>query len=193
MARPREFDPDAALDRAMHVFWAKGYEATSLDDLCDATGLSRSSLYATFGDKRHLLLQSLDLYSDRSAARFTAALAVRPIRKGMRRLLDEFIEQIVSTQGRWGCFIGNCVAELAGGDADALKRVRRVMARNETIFREALTEAKRRGDLPAGADPAALARFVTAGLQGLRLFGKANPDRAALEDIAGVMLRCLET
>jgi TetR/AcrR family transcriptional regulator, transcriptional repressor for nem operon len=193
MARPREFDPDAALDRAMHVFWARGYEATSLDDLCAATGLSRSSLYAAFGDKRDLLLQSLDLYSDRSAARFTAALAGAPIRKGLRTILDEFIDQIVSTQGRWGCFVGNCVAELASGDPEALKRVRRILARNESIFREAFAAAKSRGELPPAADPAALARFVTAGLQGLRLFGKANPDRAALQDIAGVLLRCLES
>ncbi|HEX9465093.1 MAG TPA: TetR family transcriptional regulator [Alphaproteobacteria bacterium] len=191
MARPREFDPDTALDRAMQVFWARGYEATSLDDLCEATGLSRSSLYAAFGDKRDLLLQSLDLYSDRGAARFMAALALRPIRKALRKILDEFIDQIVAGPGRRGCFVGNCVAELAGGNREALVRVRRILARNEAIFREALAQAKRRGELSPAADPAALARFITAGLQGLRLFGKANPDRAALDDIAAVMLRCL--
>lgn len=65
MARPREFDADIALDRATDVFWAKGYEATSLDDLCEATGLSRSSLYAAFGTKRDLLLQSVDRYVER--------------------------------------------------------------------------------------------------------------------------------
>ncbi len=65
MARPREFDIDIALDRAMEAFWEKGYEATSLDDLCEVTGLSRSSLYATFGSKRKLLLRSVDRYVDR--------------------------------------------------------------------------------------------------------------------------------
>ena len=60
MARPREFDADTALERAMAMFWSKGYEATSLDDLCEVTGLSRSSLYATFGSKRDLLLRSVD-------------------------------------------------------------------------------------------------------------------------------------
>lgn len=192
MARPREFDPDTALDRAMQVFWAKGYEATSLDDLCAATGLSRSSLYAAFGDKHDLLLQSLDLYSDRAAARYTAILAVPPLHAALRRILDDVIGQIVAGPGQRGCFIGNCAAELARGDRDTMTRVRRTMARNEGIFRDALAAAQKRGELPAPADPTALARFITSGFQGLRLVGKVNPDRAALEDIAAVMLRCLD-
>jgi len=191
MARPREFDPETALDRAMHVFWAKGYEATSLDDLCDATGLSRSSLYAAFGDKRDLLLQSIDLYSDRGVARFLAALSTRPIRAGLRQILDGFIDQIVAGPGRKGCFLGNCAAELERGDREAIGRVRRSLARNETIFREALAAAKRRGELSPSADPPALARFLVSALQGLRLVGKANPDRAVLEDIAAGILRAI--
>lgn len=191
MARPREFDPDTALEQAMQVFWAKGYEATSLDDLCEATGLSRSSLYAAFGDKHDLLLQSLDLYSDRAAARFAALLAVPPIQAALRRILDDFIGQIIAGPGQRGCFIGNCAAELARGDRDAMTRVRRSLARNEVIFRDALAAARTRGELPSSADPGALARFLTSGFQGLRLVGKANPDRAALEDIAAVMLRCV--
>ena len=191
MARPREFDPETALDRAMHVFWAKGYEATSLDDLCDATGLSRSSLYAAFGDKRDLLLQSIDLYSDRGVARFLAALSTRPIRAGLRQILDGFIDQIVAGPGRKGCFLGNCAAELERGDREAIGRVRRSLARNEAIFREALIAAKRRGELASSADPTALARFLVSALQGLRLVGKANPDRAVLEDIAAGILRAI--
>lgn len=177
----------------MHVFWAKGYEATSLDDLCAATGLSRSSLYGAFGDKRELLLQSLDLYAERGATRFAAVLAEPPIQAALRRLVDDFIDQIVAGPGQRGCFVGNCAAELARSDRDALARVRRSLARNEAIFYDALAAAQRRGELPSAADPAALARFLVSGFQGLRLFGKANPDRAILEDIAGVMLHCVGT
>ena len=191
MARPREFNPDTALDRAMNVFWAKGYEATSLDDLCEATGLSRSSLYAAFGDKRDLLLQSIDLYSDRGVARFLAALQTRPIRVGLRKILDDFIDQIVAGPGRKGCFIGNCAAELERADREALARVRRSLARNETVFREALTAAKRRGELAPSADPAALARFLVSALQGLRLVGKTTSDRAVLDDVAAGILRAI--
>lgn len=76
MARPREFDVDSAIERAMDVFWSKGYEAASLDDLCTATGLGRSSLSATFGNKRELLPQTVDYYVERRTPRIEAALEV---------------------------------------------------------------------------------------------------------------------
>jgi TetR/AcrR family transcriptional repressor of nem operon len=193
MARPREFDVNAALERAMDVFWSKGYEATSLDDLCEATGLSRSSLYATFGNKRDLLLQTVDRYIERRTPNIRAALARQPnIHKGLAALLREFIDEIVSGAGRRGCFLGNCAAELPRSDRTALARVRRGLARTEETFREALARAAARGELPVGADVDALARFLTASFQGLRLVGKVNPDRAILEDIAATILRCLD-
>lgn len=191
MARPREFDIDTALDRAMHVFWTKGYEATSLDDLCEATELSRSSLYGTFGGKRDLLLRSLDRYVERGTARIAAVLAVPPIRKALATLAREFIDQIVAGPGRSGCFIGNCAAELARRDKAAMARVRRSLARTEIVFREALVQAKARGELTPDADVKALARFLTSSFQGLRLVGKVIPNRAVLGDIALVMSRCL--
>jgi TetR/AcrR family transcriptional repressor of nem operon len=193
MARPREFDPENVLDRVMQVFWAKGYEATSLDDLCDATGLSRSSLYGAFGDKRQLLLQSLDYYIDRGTSRIAAALS-RPVsvREALAGLLGELVDTIVAGPGRRGCFIGNCAAEVARHDRQAMTRVQRALLRNEILFREALETAQSRGELSASADPQALARFLTSALQGLRLVGKANPDRAVLTDIASTILRCLD-
>jgi TetR/AcrR family transcriptional repressor of nem operon len=193
MARPREFDADSALERATQVFWAKGYEATSLDDLCDATGLSRSSLYGAFGDKRDLLLRSLDRYSERGTTQIAATLEKAPsLREGLANLLREFIDQIVAGPGRRGCFIGNCAAELARHDREAMARVRESLARSQATFRAALARAQRRGEIASTADIAALARFLTSSFQGLRLVGKALPDRATLEDIAAVVLRCLD-
>ncbi len=187
MARPREFDADDALERATRLFWTKGFEQTSLDELCVATGLGRSSLYAAFGDKRGLYLRALARYEERSAARIAQALAGKPIRDGLAAFLGTLVDDIVAGPGRRGCFIGNCAAELARLDATAAARVRRSLERIEAAFRDALAK-----DLGSDADVAALARFLTAGIQGLRLVGKANPDRAALEDIASVMLRCLD-
>jgi TetR/AcrR family transcriptional repressor of nem operon len=176
----------------MQVFWAKGYEATSLDDLCAAMELSRSSLYAAFGDKRDLLLKSIDRYSERGTDRIRAALA-RPVpfRQALAALLDEFIDAIVAGPGRRGCFIGNCAAELARSDRQAMAHVRRSLARVEETFHEALSRAQAKGEIAAGIDIRALARFLTSGFQGLRLVGKANPDRATLEDVAAVLLRCV--
>ena len=192
MARPREFDSDEVLERATRVFWAKGFENASLDDLCEATGLNRSSLYAAFGAKRDLYLSALARYEDGSAARIAAALEGRPIRDGLKAFLDSLIDSIVAGPGRRGCFIGNCAAEMARLDRGATARVRKSLERIEATFRAGLEKARARGELPDDADPGALARFLTAGIQGLRLVGKANPDRAVLEDIKAVMLRCLD-
>ena len=186
MARPREFDADAALERATRLFWTKGFEQTSLDDLCAATRLGRSSLYAAFGDKRALYLRALARYEERSVERIAAAFDGKPLRRGLEDFLAGLIDDIVAGPGRSGCFIGNCAAELARLDAMAGTQVRRSLARIERTFKGILEK-----HLAPSADVAALARFLTAGIQGLRLVGKTNPGRAALEDIASVMLRCL--
>ena len=174
-------------------FGRRGYETASLDDLCEATGLSRSSLYATFGDKRNLLLESLSHYVQKGDERIGNALLRKiPFRDALSDLLHDFIDAIVAGPGRRGCFIGNCAAEIARQDRTAMAHIRDALACNEAFFRAGLIAGKKRGELPSDADVVALARFLTASIQGLRLVGKANPDRAALEDIAMVMLRCLD-
>lgn len=193
MARPREFDPDTVLDRAMRTFWSKGYEATSLDDLCEATQLNRSSLYSTFGDKRALFIQTLDRYGDDAVSRVSAALSRPvPIREALAAFLSEMIDKIVAGPGRIGCFIGNCTAEVAQHDREVLAHVQRNIARIEATFRAGFARAKERGELPPDANVDALARFIFASIQGLRLMGKTTTDRNVLDDIAGVMLRCLD-
>src|SRR5258706_12017620 len=193
MARPREFDPDTVLERAMQVFWAKGFESTSLDALCDATRLNRSSLYAAFGDKRALFLETIDRYGDRAVARISAALLrPLPIRELLAVFLAEMIDQIVAGPGRSGCFIGNCAAEVARHDRAAAASVRRNLERVEKVFHGAFDRAAGRGELSAGTDIDALARFFVASTQGIRLVGKKTSDRKVLGDIAQVMLRCLD-
>lgn len=193
MGRPREFDFSDTLERAMQTFWAKGYEATSLDDLCAATGLGRSSLYAAFGDKQNLYLSALAHYESAAVGRITAALsASKSPLEGIAAFIDRIIGDIVAGPGRRGCFIGNCAAELARQDRALASHVRQSMDRIQSTFRMALVQAKDAGQLPKHADVDALAAFLMSGIQGLRLVGKANPDRAVLKDIATVMLRCIE-
>lgn len=193
MARPREFDVDTALERAPDVLWSKGYEATSLDDLCEATDLSRSSLYAAFGSKRDLLLKAIDRYAEQRAPSIAAILGrPLPIHAAFAALADNLIDQIVTGPGRRGCFLGNCAAELPRSDRMAMRHVRLALAGTEAAFYDALVRAKVRGELHEHADIKALARFLTAAFQGLRLVGKVNSDRATLKDIAGTMLQCLE-
>ena len=192
MARPREFDPDTVLERAMMVFWSKGYEATSLDDLCEATQLNRSSLYSTFGDKRSLFIRTIDRYGDDAVSRVSAALSQPvPIREALTAFLDKMIDNIVAGPGRIGCFVGNCSAEVSQHDREVVSHVQRNVVRIEMTFREAFSRARERGELPPDSDVEALARFVFASIQGLRLIGKTTNDRRVLQDIARVMLRCV--
>ena len=147
MARPREFDADNALERAMHVFWAKGYESASLDDLCKATGVGRSSLYAAFGEKRGLYFSALERYEMAGVERIAAALARPPLKQAIAAFVDRIIEDILAGPGRRGCFIGNCAAELARKDRVAAARVRRSLERIEATFCVALQRARERGEL----------------------------------------------
>lgn len=193
MARPREFDIDEALERAMNVFWAKGYEATSLDDLCQAMGLARSSFYAAFGDKHSLYVSALDRYEAAAVARIRSTItSSSSVKAGITAFVGRIIDGIVAGPGRRGCFVGNCAAELVRGNRGGAVRVRQSLERIENEFRVALETARTNGELSPSADVTALARFITAGIQGLRLVGKTHPDRVVLEDIARVMLRCLE-
>jgi len=193
MARPREFDPDTVVERAMQVFWAKGYEATSLDDLCEVTQLNRSSLYSTFGDKHALFLATLDRYGDRAVTMVAAALSRSgPIREAMTAFLGTMIDGIIAGPGRTGCFIGNCTAEFSRHDREAALRLQRNITRIEATFRGAFEQAKERGELSPGSDVDALARFFVVSIQGLRLMGKTIADRDVLEDVVGVMLRSLD-
>lgn len=177
----------------MQTFWTKGYEATSLDDLCEATGLGRSSLYAAFGSKRRLYFDTLERYERMAVDRVAAALAgPRPIREAIAGFLSRIIDDIVAGHGRRGCFIGNCAAELSRRDRRAVGKVRHSLELLERTFRVGLARARERGEIAVSSDVDALARFLTSGIQGLRLVGKANPDRAALKAIVVVMLRCLD-
>lgn len=191
MARPREFDAETAVEQAMQMFWAKGYDATSLDDLCDATGLGRSSLYAAFGDKRALLLKALDRYIERGGARIRRTLSDLPVREGLEALLRLHVNEIAAGPGRRGCFIGNCSVELSRRDPEIQARVRAGLERNEAILREALSRARAGGQLPDSTDVDAVAKFLISSLQGLRVVGKSNADRASLEAISGIVLRCI--
>lgn len=128
MPRPRSFDRDDALEAALGLFWAKGYEATSLADLTRAMGLSKSSLYDTFGDKHTLFLAAFDRYAD---TRLGPALAMledtsRPARIRLEAFLRRFITIKVRDGDRRGCMIGNTAVELAPHDdlAAAVSRER---------------------------------------------------------------------
>ncbi len=192
MGRPIQFDKAQALERAMEAFWARGFEATSLDDLCETMGIGRSSFYRTFGSKHDLLIAALDRYDQRAFNMITRELIKpRPVRHSVAAILNGFVDDMVAGPGRRGCLMGNCAAELAPRDPVASARVKQSFAQVERAFREGLARAMAAGDTSIAGDVDALARFLTSTVQGLRLIGKANPDRDVLEDVVRVALRCL--
>jgi TetR/AcrR family transcriptional repressor of nem operon len=190
MSRTPEFDREQVLDDALRAFWQNGYEATSLPDLLEATGLARQSLYNTFGDKRGLFLASLRRYADVGLGRLSEALEGGSVRAAIRAVFDD----VVHCTGRdRGCFLVNATTELLPRDAEVGRLVASTMARQEHALAEALRRGVRKGELdltPRRIEQAA--RFLVAALQGLHVMVKATPDSPALQDIVAVALRAID-
>lgn len=193
MARHKEFDPDLALERAMHLFWRRGYEATSVQDLLDELGVARQSLYATFGSKDELYARALDRYcAHHSGALVDALEGAQEIRPVLRTLLHDMAAADTSGPDRRGCLLVNAATERAGGDPATAQRVNQTLCRVEAALELALLRARARGELRADTDPVGLARFLTTFIQGLRVMGKGGAGRAVLDDAISTALSLLD-
>ena len=193
MARPREFDIDDALERAMNVFWAKGYEATSMADLMAAMKLSKSSLYDTFGSKHALFISALERYNERVAGPGISAIVegAGGGTAGIAAVFEKYVEDFARLRETRGCFIGNCAVELGARDEICTVKVAEGLATMEAIFQGAVETAKARGEIPETADARRLARYLTSSLNGLIVLGKADADRQTLEDIVDTVMKSL--
>ena len=182
MARPREFDPDRALDQAMHEFWLRGYRATSVDDLVRATGVKPGSLYGAFpGGKRSLFLGSLERYSKLIVPQKLGELnAPDASLAEVRAYFDGLVQDLTTDEGRQGCLLVNSAVELGATDEEVAAVVRGHHARLESCFTHALQNALRDRLIPEGTDVKGAAKLLVATSQGLMVVGKANPDRQVL-------------
>jgi TetR/AcrR family transcriptional repressor of nem operon len=191
MARPREFDRDQALDRAVEVFWARGYERTSVEDLTESMGIQRGSLYAAFGDKHRLFLEALDRYEERFYRGMLELLDRAPAREAIESVFRRVVSECACASGGKGCLITNTAVALAEDDPETAARVRANLRRVESAFEAALLRAEASGGL-RGRDPRALARFLTNGLQGLRVLSRCCVGVEVLEDVVAVTLSVLD-
>ena len=187
--RPRAFDPDAALDRAMHIFWARGYEGTALSDLTRAMRINRPSLYAAFGNKEELFRKVLDRYASGPLAYFAKALAAAKARDVIENILLGAANMASDPRLPSGCLMVQ--GALACGDAagSVQKEAAARRAASEVALRRRLQRAKREGDLPRNADPAELARYVMTVLQGMAVQGANGATPVQLRRVAQIALR----
>lgn len=194
MARTKEFDPDAALQSALELFWRRGYEATSMADLVDHLGIGRASIYATFGNKHELYLKALDRYGATEGEILVHELsgsgsALDAVRAVVRR----FAAESTATETRLtGCFVTNTATELGPHDAAAARRVEQGWEHVETLLHSALVRARAQGELPEDRDPHALARMLLVLMQGMRVVGKASDDPARVRAAAEAALTLLD-
>ena len=192
MARQKEFNQDEVLQKAMEVFWRRGYEAASIQDLVQHMGINRQSMYDTFGDKHALFLQALDRYREIQSRRVFEILD-RPgsVKKNVRLLFEEAVERALSEEGRRGCFVGNATSELAGRCKETAIRTCKSMASAEKTFQRALMRGTEQGEFRI-RDTRAVARFFYCVLQGLVLTAKASRDRRLLNDVVKITLSVLD-
>ncbi|MGM0578146.1 MAG: TetR/AcrR family transcriptional regulator [Myxococcota bacterium] len=191
MPRPREFDEDEALSRAVDVFWRRGYEATSMRDLLGAMGLGRQSLYDTFGGKRALFLRAVDRYRRDTAARIEALYGPDAGVEAIRAHFEFVMEHIVGRPEIGACMMANTALELGLVDEEATSVVRRHLAGCEEAIHDALVRATRVGDVDADLDPRAVARYLTAALHGLGVMARSGASPEALRQVVDVTLSVL--
>jgi len=187
--RPRAFDPDAALDRAMHVFWARGYEGASLSELTRAMRINRPSLYAAFGNKEQLFRKVLDRYVDGPLAYFGKALAAPKARDVIEQIFFGAASMAGDPRLPAGCLMVQGALAVGTAAASVRKEAAGRRAASEIALRRRLQRAKREGNLPRNADPAELARYVMTVLQGMAVQGADGASRDQLRRVAQVALR----
>ena len=187
--RPRSFDTEAAVERAMGVFWSRGYHATALPDLLRATKLSRGSLYAAFGDKHSLFLRALDRYIADALTRIDIELDPRrePV-DGLRAYLAGYVDRTSGANGRRGCLLVATAMELAGHDAEVDRRIGSFFKAMEARVADALSRAKAAGKLADGVEPSSAARILVCFVEGLRVVGKTAPTRITSQATVDALL-----
>jgi AcrR family transcriptional regulator len=189
MARPREFDIDSALDRAMELFWEKGYDGATLPDLTATMGISRPSLYAAFGDKQALFRRVLDRYAAGPAGYVREALAAPTARAAAERLLRRTIDLVTGRRPPRVCLFVRGALACGEGDEAIRRKLVAHRAAGERAIRKRFQRAQAEGDLAKHADPGDFARYLTTVVQGIAVQAAAGANRTELRRVAQVALR----
>jgi len=192
MPRPREFDEQEVLAKALDVFWTHGYEATSITDLMEATGLAKGSIYKGFGDKKSLFMLALNNYLEAGRSRFRdKATQDRSGREVLELWLSSLSEMATCSGVRKGCMSVNCTIELAPHDDDVRKRLRQHQRQIEAMYAEVIQRGVTDGSLRADIDPATAARLLTTLINGLLVRAKLGLTKKQAKETVDMALSVL--
>lgn len=192
MGRPREFDAEMALDQAMEVFWRHGYEGATIAQLTEAMGINPPSLYACFGNKEGLLKAALDRYTKLRNVWMDEVVAAPTAREVAERMLMGIAEKQTDPANPPGCLLVQGGIACGTGSENVPFELAARRAENEDQLRERFVRAKAEGDLKESADPAALARYVSAVSVGMGVMASSGADREALRQVASVAVQAVE-
>lgn len=191
MARPREFDADAVLEAAVHCFWAHGYEATSIKDLVESTGITAASLYNAHGDKRALFRAALDHYVDTSIAERIRRCEALPPLEAINAFFQDILKRSLNDPEHKGCMLVNTALELAPHDLEFKTAVAGTLDRIENFFLQCVEKGRAEGTIASGMPAETLARHFLGVLMGVRVLARARPERAMLEGVLAPALAML--
>jgi TetR/AcrR family transcriptional repressor of nem operon len=183
MSRPKTFSESDALDRALDVFWQRGYQGVGLTELLSEMGIARQSLYDTFGNKRQLFIKTIEHYRDTRLAGALALLERRGSPTQNVKDVVRFFEQLALDKRARGCLVANSLVEVGSQDPEIRELLAQTLGLLENGLAKALQRARRQGELPAGRSPRALARALTNALVGMAVTGKLRQSRATVQDI----------
>jgi TetR/AcrR family transcriptional regulator, transcriptional repressor for nem operon len=181
MARPRQFDEEAVRDAAIRCFWSRGYEATSIKDLIEETGITAASLYNAFGDKRALFRKALDHYIasgiDERIRRFESL----PPREAIQAFLEEIVSRSLTDREHKGCMVVNSALELAPHDTQFREIISSALDRIEVFFLKCIRAGQAGGTITRSVSARNLAQHLMAVLMGVRVLARVRPEKALLE------------
>jgi TetR/AcrR family transcriptional regulator, transcriptional repressor for nem operon len=188
MTGVKQFDRNQLLSQAMLVFWRNGYQATSIQDLVEATGVNRGSLYATFGDKCGLFLAVLDHYAAQIAHPIMAQLNNPSPRRAIEAMFEAIIRR--TSDPRWprGCLNTNTSLECPGAGDEIARKIGEGLGQQESAIYQVLRRAQAEGSLDREQDARALARFFVGVAHGLNAVNKVAPDPAMLKDMVKIAM-----
>lgn len=194
MARSKAFDPDEVLEAALQLFWTKGYEQTSMQDLVDAMGINRGSLYDTFGDKHSLYSKAVERYLHRYTLRGMRAAVESGVYSPMeqiRLLFDRLVEEGGGINRERGCLLTNTITELGHRDPEITEQVAAGIKSVEDTLTEVVGKGQEIGEITSTEDARSLARYLTNTIQGMRVVSRVYGAQNPLADIARVALSTL--